>query len=90
MSLSPEMGGRLTDRVLGIAQMYVELAQRHDLHPVHMALAFCTQRPFLTAPIIGATTMEQLQIILEGADVVLTNEVLDELNTAHKAHPMPY
>ena len=90
MSLNPEMGGRLTDRVLGAAQAYVDLAQRHDLHPVHMALAFCSQRPFPVSPIFGATTVEQLQVVLDGKDVVLSSEVLDELNELHRTHPMPY
>ena len=55
-----------------------------------MAIAFCCQRPFPTSPIFGATTMDQLQVILDGKDVVLSDEVLDELNAANKAHPMPY
>lgn len=90
MSLNERMGGRMTDRVLDIAQTYVNIAERHDLHPVHMALAFCCQRPFPVSPIFGATSMEQLQIILDGRDVVLSDEVLEELTQAHKANPMPY
>jgi len=90
MSINPEMGGRKTDRVLDIVQTYIDIAQRHDLDLVHMAIAFCCQRPFPTSPIFGATTMDQLQVILDGKDVVLSDEVLDELNAANKAHPMPY
>ena len=90
MSLNEKMGGRLTDRVLDIAQIYVGIAQRHDLHPVHMALAFCCQRPFPVSPIFGATSIEQLQVVLDGKDVVLSDEVLDELTEAHKANPMPF
>ena len=90
MSIGPEMGGRMTDRVLPIAQTYVEIAQKHGLHPVHMALAFCNQRPFPVSPIFGATTMEQLQIILDGKDVVINDDVLEDIAVAHKANPMPY
>lgn len=90
MSLNPAMGGRLSDRSLDIAQRYVDLAERHGLHPVHMALAFCCQRPFPVSPIFGATTVEQLQVILDGKDVVLSSEILDELDTLHRANPMPY
>lgn len=90
MSLNEKMGGRMTDRVLDISQVYVDIAKRHGIHPVHMALAFCCQRPFPVSPIFGATTMEQLQVVLDGKDVVLSNEVLDELTAAHKANPMPY
>ena len=31
-----------------------------------------------------------LQHLLPAADVVLSTELLDDLNAAHKAHPMPY
>lgn len=90
MTLAPEMGGRMSDRVLDATQAYLDIAQRHELHPVHMALAFICQRPFPVCPIIGATTVEQLQVILDGRDVVLSDEVMAEIDNAHKAHPMPY
>ena len=90
MSIGPTMGGRKTDRVLDASRAYVEIARKHDLHPVHMALAFCRQRPFPVVVIAGATTMPQLEIILNGADVVLNEEILDEIDTAHRAHPMPF
>jgi aryl-alcohol dehydrogenase-like predicted oxidoreductase len=44
----------------------------------------------MCSAIFGATTMEQLEHILDGADVVLSQECLDDLNAAHKAYPMPY
>ena len=89
-SINETMGGRSSDRVLGVTQAYLEIAARHGLHPVHMALAWCCQRPFKTSPIFGATDMAQLQIILDGRDVVLSDEVLAEITAAHKANPMPY
>ena len=33
--------------------------------------------------------MDQLEHILDGADVVLSQECLDDLNAAHKAHQCP-
>ncbi len=90
MSLSPDMFGRKNDRALGIAQRYVELANRHGINPVHMALAFICQRPFPTAPIFGAKTTDQLQVILDGKDVVLSNELLSEISDTHRTNPMPY
>ena len=90
MSLTPDMFGRSSDRALNIAQTYVDLAEKHGLHPVHMALAFVCQRPYPTSPIYGATTFEQLEVILEGKDVVLSDEVLAEITATHRANPMPY
>lgn len=90
MSLNAEMGGRKSPRVFDAAQAYLDIAGRHGLDPVHMALAFCVQRPFPTIPIFGATTMQQLQRIIAGLDVALDEDVLAEVSKAHRDHPMPY
>ena len=90
MSLSPDMFGRRSDRAISIAQMYADIAARHGLHPVNMALAFVSQRPYPSSPIFGATNIDQLQVILDGKDVVLSDEVIAEINDTHRANPMPY
>ncbi|WP_298257521.1 aldo/keto reductase [uncultured Litoreibacter sp.] len=90
MSINSQMGGRASDRVLGVAQVYLDIAAKHGLDPVHMALAWCCQRPFPTIPIFGATTMDQMNHIIAGKDLVLEQSVLDDINAAHRAHPMPY
>ena len=89
-SLVPEMGGRVTPRVFDAVAAYLDIAARHGLHPVHMALAWCRTRPFMCSAIFGATTMDQLEVALGAVDVVLSDEVLAEIDAAHKAHPMPY
>ena len=70
-------------------QKYVELAQKHGLDPAHMALAYVNSRPFLTANIIGATSMEQLRSNIASADLVLSDEVLKGIEAIHDAHPNP-
>ena len=90
MSLSPQLGGRKSDRVFDAVAAYLDVAARHDLDPTHMALAWCRSRPFMMSVIFGATTVEQLEHVLAGADLTLSKEVLAELDAAHKAHPMPY
>jgi aryl-alcohol dehydrogenase-like predicted oxidoreductase len=90
MSLNAEMGGRKSARVFEAAQAYLDIAARHGLDPVHMALSWCLARPFPTIPIFGATTMAQLRQVIAGLDVTLSEEVLAEVSKAHRAHPMPY
>lgn len=90
VSLSPGLGGRMTDRALTAADAYVAVAAKHGLDPVHMALAFTVQRPFGVSTIFGATTSAQLQHIIDGKDLVLSDEVLADLTLTHQAHPMPY
>jgi aryl-alcohol dehydrogenase-like predicted oxidoreductase len=84
------LGGRCTDRVWGAVAAYEGIAARHGLEVGQMALAWCMARPFMTSVIFGATGLAQLEAAIGAADLVLSQEVLDEINAAHKQHPMPY
>ncbi len=90
MSINAELGGRATPRAFTAAEAFVKVAQDFGLSPVHMALAFCVERPFPTIPVFGATTLDQLDHILAGVQVTLTDEVRDALSKAHRDHPIPY
>ncbi|KAF0677586.1 aldo/keto reductase [Profundibacterium mesophilum] len=90
MSLNGDLGGRKTDRVFPAIEAYLDIARRHGLDPVQMALAWTVTRPFHTVPILGATGMDQLETALGAASITLSGEVIEEIETAHKAHPMPY
>ncbi len=68
---------------------YMEVADKHGLDPTQMALAYVTSRPFVTANIIGATSMEQLKSNLASSEITLSKEVLKDLEAVHKDHPNP-
>jgi aryl-alcohol dehydrogenase-like predicted oxidoreductase len=89
-SINPRMGGRVGPRIDDAVQSYLDIADRHGLDPVHMSLAFCASRPFMSSVIFGARTSGQLDRILTGLDVTLSDEVLEEITASQKAHPMPY
>lgn len=89
-SLVPGLGGRDGPRTYGAVAAYLDIAARHQLDPVQMALAWCGTRPFMASAIFGATTQAQLTHLLGAVDVRLSNEVLQEIDQAHRAHPMPY
>jgi len=89
-SISADLGGRATDRVWPAVDAYMEIAAKHDVDIVHMSLAWCLTRPFMCSAIFGATRHEQLEHILKTTNVELSNECLDDIAKAHKAHPMPY
>ncbi len=90
MSIIEDLGGRATPRAFAAVQTYLGIAARHDLHPVQMALGWTLTRPFIASSIFGATTMAQLDLALGAADITLSDAVMDEIATAHRAHPMPY
>lgn len=89
-SLSPEIGGRMTDRTLPVTQVYLDLAAKHGLDPMQMALAWQGHRPFPISTIFGATTSDQLAHLLAGKDLELSAELLEEIDATHRANPMPY
>ncbi len=89
-SINGDLGGRVNSRVFDAVQAYLDIAEKHSLDPVHMAMAFTVQRPFMCSSIFGATTVEQLDHILAGGDLRLSAEVLKDISAAHRAHPMPY
>jgi aryl-alcohol dehydrogenase-like predicted oxidoreductase len=70
-------------------ERYVALAQSHGLDPAQMALAYVNTRPFLTANIIGATSMEQLKADIDSINVKLSQEVLDGIEAIHRDQPNP-
>ncbi|MEM6307970.1 MAG: aldo/keto reductase, partial [Pseudomonadota bacterium] len=90
MTTGYKLGGRNTDRAHGAVDAYIAVAQNHGLDPVHMALAFCQQRPFMASVIFGATTADQLEHIIAGKDLVLSDDALRDLDRVHQHHPMPY
>jgi len=90
MSINGDLGGRKTDRVFPAVDAYLAIAQKHGLDPVHLALAWARQRPFMASVIFGATTMDQLETALATGDLILSDEIMTDIADAHKAHPMPY
>lgn len=70
------------DRYLGIAKQF-------GLDPAQMALHFVMKRPFVTAAILGATTMEQLKTDVASADVAWNDEIEAAINAAHHVQPNP-
>jgi len=90
LTLSPDLGGRKTDRAFAAVDVYLAIAKKHGLDPSQMALAWCLTRPFMGSVIFGARTMEQLEIAIGAADLTLSDEILKDIDAAHRLHPMPY
>lgn len=68
---------------------YVGLARKYGLDPAQMSLAFVTSREFVTSNIIGATTMEQLKSNIDSCDLVLSDELLKDIERVHGSNPNP-
>jgi aryl-alcohol dehydrogenase-like predicted oxidoreductase len=68
---------------------YVNVAKEHALEPSQMALAFARKRPFVASLLLGATTVNQLEINLASVDIKLSEEVLKEIEKIHTRIPNP-
>ncbi len=87
--LFPDFQRYFHDNAVKATQAYANLANAHGLDLSQMALAYVTSRPFVTANIIGATTLEQLKSNLESEAMVLSEDVLSGIEVIHKAHSNP-
>ncbi|WP_455365228.1 NADP(H)-dependent aldo-keto reductase [Kaarinaea lacus] len=70
-------------------QAYVDVANRYDLDPSQMALAYVNSRSFVTSNIIGATNLDQLKSDIDSIDVHLSEEVIAEIESIHIKIPNP-
>ena len=57
---------------------------------MHLALAFCTKRPFMGSVIFGATTDEQLDVVIKGLDVDLNDEIMKEISLVYKNYALTF
>ena len=65
---------------LDAVEALIPLAESAGLSLMHMALAFVVAHPALSAAIIGPRTMEQLDGLLAGAEVTLSDDLLDAID----------
>ena len=70
-------------------EAYYQISNKHNLDFAQMSLKFLEIQPFLTSVIIGATTMQQLKTNIESVNVVLTNEIINEINEVQTIYPNP-
>ena len=67
-------------RKLDLVEQLEQVAADAGVSLTHLALAFTTSHPAVTSAIIGPRTMEQLDDLRAGADVVLDDATLDRID----------
>lgn len=70
---------------------YGRVARSFGMEPALFANAFVTHRPFVASNIIGATSLEQLDMALDSADVKWTDEMQKAVDAVHQrvGNPCP-
>ena len=89
MTLFKEFDRYSTERAEAAIGAYKDIADKHGLNMSQMALAYVNSRAFLSANIIGATTMQQLAEDIDSIDTDLSAEVTREIESVHKRDPSP-
>jgi len=68
------------ERRLDVVEQLVPLAEEAGLSMTHLAMAFAIAHPGVTCALLGPHTMEQLDDLLAGFDVTLSDEILDRID----------
>jgi len=90
LTIDPREERRDTPQSNAAIKRYIAVAEKHGLDVCQMALAFVNRQPFVTANIIGATTMEQLKTNIASIDLELSDDVLADIHAVYREYPIPY
>jgi len=72
------------ERAQQAALAYTTLFQEHEIDPVHGALSFVINRPFVASTLVGATSVRQLQHNVACMEVTLSREILDGIQSIYQ------
>jgi aryl-alcohol dehydrogenase-like predicted oxidoreductase len=67
-------------RSLDVVEQLIPLAQEAGLPLTHLAMGFVMAHPGVTSAILGPRTMPQLEDLLAGAEVRLSDDILDRID----------
>jgi aryl-alcohol dehydrogenase-like predicted oxidoreductase len=70
-----------------VAASFAAFCRGRGLHPVSVAVAWVGAHPAVTAPIIGARSLEQLQASLDSVKVDMTRELREEISALSRTPP---
>ena len=89
MAKFPQFVRYTGENAVKATRLYNDLAKANNLTIAQMALAFVHQQSFVISTIIGATSLEQLKANIDAFEVVLSPEVLAEINKIQELIPNP-
>ncbi len=89
LKLFPRFSRYSSEKSTEATKRYLKIANDHHMTLAQMALAFVTDRPFITSNIIGATNLKQLKENIDSAALTLPKEVLEAIEIVHNDIPNP-
>jgi aryl-alcohol dehydrogenase (NADP+) len=76
------------DSDFDIVDRVVEVAKQKQATPAQIALAWMLHKPFITAPIIGASKMPHLEQAVQALEIHLTAQDIKQLEELYQPHPV--
>jgi aryl-alcohol dehydrogenase-like predicted oxidoreductase len=77
---APLMAAMSNERRLDAVEALISLAEDVRLPLAHLAMAFAIAHPGVTSALVGPRTREQLDDLIGGFDVTLSDEILDRID----------
>jgi len=74
----------LDEKGVSVLDALDAVAKKHEAAPATVALAWLLAQPLITAPVVSATSENQLQTIFAAPELLLDREDLDRLDVASK------
>jgi aryl-alcohol dehydrogenase (NADP+) len=71
-----------------VVERVVELARKREVSPAQIALAWLLQRPGVSAPILGASKLPQLDEAIGALDIELDEAECSSLEEPYRPHPV--
>jgi aryl-alcohol dehydrogenase-like predicted oxidoreductase len=68
------------ERRIDVVEQLIPLADQAGMSLTHLAMAFVVAHPGVTAALLGPRTMDQLDDLLAGAEIVLSDDMLDRID----------
>jgi len=71
-----------------VAERAQEIAEKRGVTSAQIALAWLLGKPYISAPIIGASKMAHLEQAIAALDIHLSEEEVSSLEEAYQPHPV--
>ncbi len=69
---------------------YAAVADKHGLDLAQMSLKHVDLQSFVTSTIIGATSINQLKSNIDAFEIILSSDVMAEIDSVYRQFPIPY
>jgi aryl-alcohol dehydrogenase-like predicted oxidoreductase len=76
------------DEDFAVAERVAEVAEGRGVTGSQVALAWILSKPYVTAPIIGATKIDHLDQAIAALDIRLSDEEIGRLEETYRPHPV--